>query len=134
MSIHRRRVFRMLLKAHLSTANLSFPTEFGIENNTWLIGFVNSCPYIAIALFVAWISDPMNNWLGRRGTIFIAAIFSLIAPIGSGLTQNWVRRMPEMKGDEAKLTLHSTVATLYHSRALGRRNGLEGSHGPCLFG
>lgn len=37
----------------------------------------------------AWISDPVNDLLGRRGTIFIGAIFSLIAPIGSGLTQHW---------------------------------------------
>ena len=50
---------------------------------------MNSCPYIAIALFAAWISDPVNDLLGRRGTIFVAAIFSVLAPIGSGLTQNW---------------------------------------------
>lgn len=37
----------------------------------------------------AWISDPVNHFLGRRGTIFIAAIFSVLAPIGSGLTQKW---------------------------------------------
>lgn len=36
-----------------------------------------------------WISDPLNDWLGRRGTIFAAAIFSLIAPIGSAVTQHW---------------------------------------------
>ena len=31
----------------------------------------------------------MNDWLGRRGTIFVAAIVSLLAPIGSGCTQHW---------------------------------------------
>lgn len=31
----------------------------------------------------------MNHWLGRRGVIFFAAIFSLIAPIGSALVQTW---------------------------------------------
>lgn len=36
-----------------------------------------------------WLSDPINNLLGRRGTIFIAAVFSLLAPIGSALTQKW---------------------------------------------
>jgi MFS family permease len=36
-----------------------------------------------------WISDPMNDWIGRRGTIFVGAIFSLLAPIGSALTQHW---------------------------------------------
>lgn len=83
-------------------ANLSFPVEFGIadsepyctserecSNRAWLVGFVNSCPYIAIVLFAAWLSDPVNDLLGRRGTIFIAAIFSLLASIGSGFTQTW---------------------------------------------
>ena len=36
-----------------------------------------------------WISDPLNNVLGRRGTIFLAAIFSLLSPIGSACTQHW---------------------------------------------
>ena len=31
----------------------------------------------------------MNHWLGRRGTIFIAAIFSLLAPIGMAVSQHW---------------------------------------------
>ncbi|KAF1969772.1 sugar transporter [Bimuria novae-zelandiae CBS 107.79] len=88
-------------------ANLTFAEQFGIPDgpasfcdasaantalcrkNSWIVGFVNSCPYIAIALFCAWISDPINDLLGRRGTIFIAAIFSVLAPIGSGLTQSW---------------------------------------------
>lgn len=34
-------------------------------------------------------SDPINKRVGRRGTIFIGAIFSLVAPIASGFTQNW---------------------------------------------
>src|ERR1700761_5959303 len=59
------------------------------EKNSWLIGFINACPYIAIWLFAGWISDPLNHWLGRRGTIFIGAIFSLIAPFGMALTQKW---------------------------------------------
>ncbi|KAL5387436.1 hypothetical protein DPSP01_003659 [Paraphaeosphaeria sporulosa] len=88
-------------------ANLTFAQQFGIPDgpasfcdespantalcrkNSWIVGFVNSCPYIAIALFTAWISDPINDLIGRRGTIFIAAIFSVLAPIGSGLTQHW---------------------------------------------
>lgn len=37
----------------------------------------------------AWISDPLNHWLGRRKVIFGAAIFSLLAPIGSACTQTW---------------------------------------------
>ena len=84
-------------------ANLSFPLEFGIDDteggpctaagtcakNQWLVGVINSMPYFAIFFFAAWISDPMNHWLGRRKVIWIAAIFSLLAPIGSALTQTW---------------------------------------------
>ncbi|KAF4616254.1 hypothetical protein G7Y89_g15152 [Cudoniella acicularis] len=59
------------------------------NKNQWLVGFVNSCPYIAICLFAAWISDPVNHFLGRRGTIFAAAIFSLLSPLGSACSQTW---------------------------------------------
>jgi MFS family permease len=38
---------------------------------------------------VAWLSDPLNHILGRRGTIFLAAIFSFAAPLGSGFSQHW---------------------------------------------
>lgn len=56
-------------------ANLSFGQAFGIpdsgeectaagtcEKNSWIIGFVNSCPYIAIALFTAWISGKLSDF------------------------------------------------------------------------
>jgi hypothetical protein len=33
--------------------------------------------------------DPVNELCGRRGTIFIAAIFSLLASFGMGLSQKW---------------------------------------------
>jgi len=59
------------------------------EQHQWIIGFVNACPYIAIALACAWLSDPINNLVGRKWTIFIAAVFSLLAPLGSACTQTW---------------------------------------------
>jgi MFS family permease len=40
-------------------------------------------------LSACWLADPINHRLGRRGTIFLAAIFSLLAPIGSATTQHW---------------------------------------------
>ena len=84
-------------------ANLSFPTEFGIsidkndtsvtaaqrEHNEWLVGLVNAAPYIASAFFGCWISDPLNNYLGRRGTIFVSGVFCLLTPIGGALSQTW---------------------------------------------
>jgi sugar porter (SP) family MFS transporter len=79
-------------------ANLSFPEEFGIaavagtpdyQKNSWLIGVVNSAPYISSALVGAWCSDPLNNLLGRRGTIFVTALVLIATPIASGFTHSW---------------------------------------------
>lgn len=74
-------------------ANLSFPKEFGIESgsnhDSLLVGLVNSGPYIGSALIGCWLSDPLNNFFGRRGTIFIAAIFCFLTVIGSAFTQSW---------------------------------------------
>ncbi|KFY14267.1 hypothetical protein V492_02729 [Pseudogymnoascus sp. VKM F-4246] len=86
-------------------ANLTFSPALGIpdtgdfckdpantatcDKNSWIVGFINSAPYIAICVFAAWISDPVNHILGRRGTIFVAAIFSLLAPFGEATVQTW---------------------------------------------
>lgn len=47
------------------------------------------CIVYADICSAGWISDPINDWVGRRGTIFIGAIFSLLAPLGSACTQHW---------------------------------------------
>ncbi|KAK4621698.1 putative polyol transporter 6 [Fulvia fulva] len=81
-------------------ANLSFPLEFGIGcgedptcptqiRDSWLVGLVNAGPYIGSAFIGCWLSDPCNFYVGRRGTIFVSAIFCLITPIGGALTQTW---------------------------------------------
>ncbi|OAL73918.1 hypothetical protein A7D00_1946 [Trichophyton violaceum] len=79
-------------------ANLSFPKALGIDDspgapnaevNSWLVGLVNSGPYIGSALFGCWLSDPLNQYLGRRGTIFVSAVFCVLTPIGSAVAQTW---------------------------------------------
>lgn len=74
-------------------ANLSFPDEFGIgsgtDYDTWIVGLVNAAPYMASAAIGCWLSDPLNNFFGRRGTIFFSAIFCTLSPIGGALTQTW---------------------------------------------
>jgi MFS family permease len=76
-------------------ANLSFPAVFGIASSstrdTLLVGLVNSAPYIGSAFVGCWVSDPLNFYFGRRGTIFIAAIFCFLPVIGSAFTQDWVQ-------------------------------------------
>lgn len=36
-----------------------------------------------------WLSDPLNQYLGRRGTIFVSAVFCVLTPIGSAVAQTW---------------------------------------------
>ncbi|CAK5263682.1 unnamed protein product [Mycena citricolor] len=82
-------------------ANLSFPEEFGISTtepdpvkasrNQWIVGVVNAAPYIASSLIGCWTADPLNNLFGRRGAIFISAIFCTFSVIGSGFSQTWLQ-------------------------------------------
>lgn len=77
-------------------ANLSFPTALGIpvkddpnaERNQWYQGLINAGPYIASAFFGCWCSDPLNNFFGRRGCIFVSAVFCALSPIGSAVAQS----------------------------------------------
>ncbi|KAK5945334.1 hypothetical protein PMZ80_002538 [Knufia obscura] len=86
-------------------ANLSFPCAFNIsdapmgcdgntpnpaaQKNQWLVGLINAAPYIASSFLGCWMSDPLNNYFGRRGTIFFSAAFCCLSVIGSAVTQNW---------------------------------------------
>ncbi|KAK0100208.1 hypothetical protein ONS95_008547 [Cadophora gregata] len=69
-------------------ANLSFPKEFGIEHNTWLVGAINAAPSIS-GLFAAWFADPLNNMWGRRGVIFFTGLFCIFPVLAQAFTQNW---------------------------------------------
>ncbi|PFH46025.1 hypothetical protein AMATHDRAFT_156846 [Amanita thiersii Skay4041] len=80
-------------------ANLSFPLEFGISDdpavspdaarNQWIVGLVNAGPYIASCLVGCWLTDPLNHFFGRRGTLFWCGIFCIFSVIGQGFAQNW---------------------------------------------
>ena len=74
-------------------ANLSFPAEFGIasgsQRDSWIVGIVNAAPYLSASVLGCWLSDPLNNWFGRRGTIFITACILVASPIGSGFSTSW---------------------------------------------
>ncbi|KAF7189691.1 putative polyol transporter 2, partial [Pseudocercospora fuligena] len=73
-------------------ANLSFPEEFGIADNEWLIGVINSAPTL-FGLASAWAADPVNNWFGRRGTIFLTNLFVVFPVLAQAFTQTWQELM-----------------------------------------
>ena len=37
----------------------------------------------------AWLSDPINNRLGRRGAVFSGGLLCLVSNLGSSLSQSW---------------------------------------------
>ncbi|KAI1258427.1 sugar transporter-domain-containing protein [Xylariaceae sp. FL1019] len=76
----------------INGATIFYPKVFGIPNTTngsLLEGTINSAPYISTAVLGCWLSDPLNNYFGRRGTIFISAQFLIWPVIGSGFVTNW---------------------------------------------
>ncbi|CAJ2510349.1 Uu.00g050520.m01.CDS01 [Anthostomella pinea] len=74
-------------------ASIFFPEVYGIGSDSrqdaLLVGTVNAGPYIGCALLGCWLSDPCNNYLGRRGTIFLSANFCLWPVIGSAFCNTW---------------------------------------------
>lgn len=65
-----------------------FPRSFGIEHNEWLIGVINAGPTL-FGLISAWAADPVNNLLGRRGTVFFTGLFCIFPVLAQAFTQNW---------------------------------------------
>ncbi|TVY20543.1 Polyol transporter 5 [Lachnellula arida] len=73
-------------------ANLSFPTEFGIDGkgtDEWIVGAINAIIFLTAGLIGAFIVDPLNKYLGRRGEIFLTACCLTATPIGSGFAKSW---------------------------------------------
>ena len=86
-------------QASIIGANLQWPYAFGLQKdykdpktitNLWIFGGVNAITYFAASLIGAWLSDPLNEYFwGRRGALFIAAVFTFAASIASAFTDRW---------------------------------------------
>ncbi|GAW18372.1 hypothetical protein EKO27_g11329 [Xylaria grammica] len=78
-------------------ATLFFPAYYGIESKSVrdeiLVGLINAGPYIGCAVIGCWLSDPFNNWLGRRGTIFVSANFCIWPVIGSAFSHTYAQQI-----------------------------------------
>ncbi|OAP65430.1 hypothetical protein AYL99_01402 [Fonsecaea erecta] len=77
----------------MNGANLYFPKAFGVGSNSkhdvFIVGLINSGIYLSTGILGAWVSDPVNNLLGRRGAVFLGSILCLVANLGSGLCKTW---------------------------------------------
>ncbi|KAB8264277.1 hypothetical protein BDV32DRAFT_117595 [Aspergillus pseudonomiae] len=73
-------------------ANLSFPQEFGLTGegrDEWIVGVINAIIFLTAGLIGAFIVDPLNHYLGRRGEIFVTACCLTATPIGSAFAKSW---------------------------------------------
>ena len=63
----------------------------GTENRDfeWQLGAANAAPWFSAALLGCWISLPLNDRVGRRGSIAVAAILIFISSIGSAFCRRW---------------------------------------------
>lgn len=55
-----------------------------------ITGLVIGAPYLACALLGCWLTEPMNRYLARRGTIFLSCLIAAVASIWEGLANSWV--------------------------------------------
>ncbi|KAI9757550.1 MAG: hypothetical protein M1815_000772 [Lichina confinis] len=77
----------------INGAQLFFSGPFGIKGNdsrsTWLLGLVNSAPYLCCAFVGCWMTVPFNHWFGRRGTIFVSCTISVVTVLWQSFTNSW---------------------------------------------
>lgn len=87
-------------QSSINGANLTWPGDLGVPvdlsqptqraTNVWIFSIVNASSYFSAALIGAQLSDPLNEYaFGRRGALFIAALFSFGTVIGAAYVKNW---------------------------------------------
>ncbi|KAJ5574226.1 uncharacterized protein N7459_008653 [Penicillium hispanicum] len=64
--------------------------RLGIENSDNLTGLVVGAPYLACAILGCWLTEPLNRYFARRGTIFISCFIAAVASVWEGVCNSWV--------------------------------------------
>ncbi|OCK80630.1 putative galactose-proton symport [Lepidopterella palustris CBS 459.81] len=86
------------VQSSIAGANLQWPSEFHLNvdinnpytHDVWIFGAVNAITYFSASAVGAWLSDPLNEYVyGRRGAVFVAALFTFGFTIGSAYTRSW---------------------------------------------
>ncbi|TGJ79941.1 hypothetical protein E0Z10_g8826 [Xylaria hypoxylon] len=58
-------------------------------SNGWKLGAVNASPYLFAALVGCWLALPINERVGRRGAMAIAACLIFTSSLGAAFCSNW---------------------------------------------
>lgn len=64
------------------------------ENAAFLLGLINCAMYLSNGLVGCWLSEPVNNAMGRRGAIFIGTLLCLIGNLGCALIPSAYASIP----------------------------------------
>lgn len=79
--------YQPAFKIYIGGEGHSIPPH-GITPQPWIVGLINSAPYLC-CVFSCWLTQPMNAIVGRRGTIFVACIFSAAFALAQAFSQSW---------------------------------------------
>ncbi|KAI9717943.1 MAG: hypothetical protein M1828_007035 [Chrysothrix sp. TS-e1954] len=63
--------------------------EHPVTNPTTILGLVNSAPYLCCAVAGCWLTDPLNRYLGRRGTIFVSCVIACATCLAQAFATTW---------------------------------------------
>lgn len=65
-------------------------TRFTPSMQESLTGLIVGAPYLCCAILGCWLTEPMNRWMGRRGTIFLSCLIAAVASVWEGVANTWV--------------------------------------------
>lgn len=70
----------------IEPAQVYYRHAFGLSDRN--VGLVNSAPYLCCA-FSCLLTFPLNNYLGRRGVIFLTCFISCVTCLAQAFPQSW---------------------------------------------
>ncbi|KAK0966051.1 hypothetical protein LTR91_008597 [Friedmanniomyces endolithicus] len=101
----------------INGANLYLPEAMGIASNSShdavVLGLINCGIYVGQAFFGAWLSDPVNSRVGRRGAIFAGSALCLVGNLGSAISPSWPVLVAFRLALGAGLGLNSSSVNVY---------------------
>ncbi|KAK5991134.1 putative polyol transporter 6 [Cladobotryum mycophilum] len=65
-------------------------TRFSQKMQDDLTGLIVGAPYLCCAILGCWLTEPLNEVLGRRGTIFVSCVIAAVASIWEAVANSWV--------------------------------------------
>lgn len=65
-------------------------TRFSPSMQDYLTGLIVGAPYLCCALIGSWITEPLNDLIGRRGTIFLSCVIAAVTSVWQGVANSWV--------------------------------------------